>query len=202
MSLWVRGETLGVRGGSHQAAFNLTPHSSPLTPRRLSNGFTLIEMLVVLVIVGIVVTMIGVNLAPDPRQALETEAQRLALLLQQARDEAMTSGTRIAFSAEKQEYRFWQAPTRVPEKPGEAARTWQPHPDQELYKPRTLAGSIRVDELSINQQPVDKQLQKIIFTPSGMMLPFRVTLSDGPLRIAVSGNAIGEIEVDKGPPGS
>ncbi|MDO8892645.1 MAG: type II secretion system minor pseudopilin GspH [Sulfurimicrobium sp.] len=171
-------------------------------PVRGESGFTLIEMLVVLVIIGIVVAMIGVNLAPDPRQALETEAQRLALLLQQARDEAMTSGTRIAFSAEKQEYRFWQAPSRSTEKPGDAAKTWQAHPDRELYKPRSLAGSIRVDEMRINQQPVDMHLQKIVFTPSGMTLPFRVTLSDGVLRVAISGNAIGEIEVDKGPPGS
>jgi general secretion pathway protein H len=169
---------------------------------RGESGFTLIEMLVVLVIIGIVVTMIGVNLAPDPRQALETEAQRLALLLQQARDEAMTSGTRIAFSAEKQEYRFWQAPTGLTGKPGEADKTWQPHPDQALYKPRTLAGSIIFEEMRINQQLVDKQLQKIIFTPSGMTLPFHIMLSEGALRIAISGNAIGQIEVGKGPPGS
>jgi general secretion pathway protein H len=159
-------------------------------------------MLVVLVIIGIVVAMIGVNLAPDPRQALQTEAQRLALLLQQARDEAMSSGTRIAFSAEKQEYRFWQKPARSAEKPGENARTWEPHADQELYKPRRLAGSIKFEEMRINQQPVDSHLQKIIFTPSGMLLPFRITLSEGPLRIAISGNTIGQIEVDKGPQGS
>lgn len=165
-------------------------------------GFTLIEMLVVLVIIGIVVALIGVNLAPDPRQALETEAQRLALLLQQARDEAMTSGTRIAFNAERQEYRFWQAPTGLTGKPGEADKTWQPHPDQALYKPRTLAGSIIFEEMRINQQLVDSRLQKIIFAPSGMMLPFRITLSDGPLRIGISGNAIGKIEVDKAQPGS
>jgi general secretion pathway protein H len=160
-------------------------------------GFTLIEMLVVLVIIGIVVAMIGVNLAPDPRQALQNEAQRIALLLQQARDEAMTSGTRIAFSAEKQEFRFWQKPASTAEKTGETAKAWEPHADQELYKPRRLAGTIRVEEMRINQQAVDSHVQKIVFTPSGMTLPFRITLSDGPLRIAISGNAIGQIEVDK-----
>lgn len=164
---------------------------------RSKSGFTLIEMLVVLVIIGIVVAMIGVNLAPDPRQALHNEAQRIALLLQQARDEAMSSGTRIAFSAEKQEFRFWQKPASAAEKPGETEQKWEPHADQELYKPRSLAGAIRVEEMRINQQPVDSHVQKIVFTPSGMMLPFRITLADGPLRIAISGNAIGQIEVDK-----
>ncbi|MDP2785168.1 MAG: prepilin-type N-terminal cleavage/methylation domain-containing protein, partial [Sulfurimicrobium sp.] len=65
----------------------------------MNSGFTLIEMLVVLVVIGIIVAMIGVNLAPDPRQSLDTEARRLALLLEQARDEAMSSGSSIAFSA-------------------------------------------------------------------------------------------------------
>jgi hypothetical protein len=51
--------------------------------------------------------------------------------------------------------------------------------------------------MRINQQAVDSHVQKIVFTPSGMTLPFRITLSDGPLRIAISGNAIGQIEVDK-----
>ncbi|MBZ0105227.1 MAG: type II secretion system minor pseudopilin GspH [Sulfuricella denitrificans] len=166
----------------------------------MHQGFTLIEMLVVLVIIGIVVAMIGVNLAPDPRQTLETEAQRLALLLQQARDDAMTNGTRIAFSAEKQEYRFWIAPGGSMETQGETAREWQAHPDQELYRPRSLAGAIRFEEMRINQQPVDSHLQKIVFTPSGMTLPFRITLSDGSLRVAISGNAIGLIEVDRGAP--
>lgn len=176
---------------------------SRIAPDCLCRGLTLIEMLVVLVIIGIVVAMIGVNLAPDPRQTLETEAQRLTLLLQQARDEAMTSGTRVAFSASKQEYRFWLAPsTRMTVAPGEAAGAWRPHPDHELYRPRKLANSIMVEEIRINQQPVDSNLQKIIFSPSGMTLPFRITLSDGSFRVAISGNAIGQIEVARDSPRS
>lgn len=159
-------------------------------------GFTLIELLVVLIIIGIVVAMIGVNLAPSPRQTLQTEAQRLALLLQQARDEAMTSGRRVAISIEKQEYRFWQASANL-DKSGESSNTWIPHSDQALSKQRNLADAIRVEETRINQLPVDLHLQKIIFTPSGMVLPFRITLSDGVSRISISGNAIGQIEVDK-----
>jgi len=164
-------------------------------PRRMNGGFTLIEMLVVIVVISIIVAMIGVNLAPDPRQALATEAQRLALLLEQARDEAMSSGSSIAFSAEQQHYSFWQRQ----EKPGtDGTRPWKEHSDRDLFHPRQLPGSITVNDLRINQQVADKGTHKIIFTPSGVMLPFRLTLASGNQRIVIKGNTMGQIEVDHG----
>ena len=162
---------------------------------QINGGFTLIEMLVVLVVIGIVVAMIGVNLAPDPRQTLATEAQRLALLLEQARDEAMSSGSSIAFSAEQQRYSFWQ---RQAEPGADGTRPWKEHSDRELFHPRQLPGSITVDDLRINQQAADKGSQKIIFTPSGVMLPFRLTLASGEYRVVIQGNGMGQIDVDKG----
>ena len=71
-----------------------------------ARGFTLIELLVVLVIVGITLGVAAFNAMPSERQALQNEAQRIALLLQLARDEAIVRNRPIAFEAETERYRF------------------------------------------------------------------------------------------------
>jgi general secretion pathway protein H len=69
-------------------------------------GFTLIEVLVVLVIIGIMVGLVGVRLMPDDDRVLANEVQRLALLLEQTRDQAVVSGEPIG-SRWKPALRFW-----------------------------------------------------------------------------------------------
>lgn len=184
-----------LRDSTNRVHTAFTPPFSPLTSARSSNGFTLIEVLVVLVVIGIVIAMVGVNLAPDPRQSLDTEARRLALLLEQARDEAMSSGSSIAFSAEGQRYTFWQ---RQAEPGPDGIRPWKEAIASELFHPRRLSGAISVDDLRINRQAADKEAQKIVFAPSGMMLPFSLTLGLGEHRIVIEGSTVGRIEVKQG----
>ncbi|RYE77652.1 MAG: type II secretion system protein GspH, partial [Oxalobacteraceae bacterium] len=92
-------------------------------------GFTLLELLVVLVIAGITLGIVSFNAMPSPRQALQNEAQRIALLLQLARDEAIVRDRAIAFEVDAEGYRFLQR----------EERTWQPLPAEQDAQRRGIA---------------------------------------------------------------
>lgn len=69
-------------------------------------GFTLIELLVVMVILGVTLGVVTLSASPSQKQSLQQDAQRIALLLQLARDEAIVRNRQIAFEASSDNYRF------------------------------------------------------------------------------------------------
>jgi general secretion pathway protein H len=76
------------------------------TDARHCRGFTLLELLVVLVIASIMLGAVALNGMPRNGQRLQDDAQRIALLLQAARDEAIVRNRAIAFEIDEQRYRF------------------------------------------------------------------------------------------------
>ena len=121
-------------------------------------GFTLLELLVVLVIAGILLGAVALNAMPGDRQWLQNEAQRIALLLQMARDEAIVRNRPVAFEVDDYRYRFlirqddtWRIFT---EDPVWREREFSRSPVQLSLLPAT---SKRLPlRISFGREPVDK----------------------------------------------
>lgn len=77
-------------------------------------GFSLLEVLVVLVIIGIVTGTAGLGVrAVQDARSLHTDAQRLARLFAVAQAEARKSGRPVVWEFNGQGYRFTQAPRHL-----------------------------------------------------------------------------------------
>lgn len=112
-------------------------------------GFTLIELLVALAILAAGLTA-GIGLLrPDPRQPLNTEIERLALLLEQAHEEGELTGAPVAWLALPDGYAFERL------SPGVAGVQWQPMGDDALLRPRQFPAGFTWLHRQADDTPVD-----------------------------------------------
>ncbi|MDN3576299.1 GspH/FimT family pseudopilin [Chitinimonas viridis] len=154
-------------------------------PRRVT-GFTLIEILVVMVIVGIIVTLAAVNFSRSDTDALQHEAERLALLLESARDEAIAAGAPLAFGRAEQGYGFWKQ---------DADGAWQLLEDNQILRVRQLPEAVRVADMRVNLLPLPPD-GRVIFTPSGVNAPFTVELRAGEVVRKLNADALGRMTLE------
>ncbi|MGZ8253440.1 MAG: prepilin-type N-terminal cleavage/methylation domain-containing protein [Burkholderiaceae bacterium] len=133
-------------------------------PARVSHraGFTLLEMLVVIVLAGILLSIVTISITPDPRQQLQREAQRVGQLMGLAADEARIRQQPIAWEADLNGYRF------VTEIGGER---------------RLVMG----DEM-LRERQWDKPMTRVSVLDGGGPQPAQVLLGPGapPVRVAIA----------------
>ena len=151
----------------------------------MPGGFTLLELLVVLVIVGITLGAVSFNAMPSERQVLQNDAQRIALLLQLARDEAIVRNRPVAFEAEADRYRFLLF----------EENKWQVLQQDELLREREFKRSPVMFSIS---PPLTEQTipLRIIFGREPVDKPFVLTLVVGDARVAIRADGIGHFVVE------
>jgi general secretion pathway protein H len=168
---------------------------------RRSAGFTLLELLVVIFIVGIIATMmtLGTGIVSDDRE-LRRDADRLGALLAYVQDEAVLQGREFGMRFYLQRYEFVELNT------GDGI--WQVVSDDDLLRPRTLSGDAEFDievdgtriELSLEPEETEagESEDPVVFLlSSGDVTPFTAFIrprfeSTG---ISIALDSIGRIEV-------
>lgn len=155
-----------------------------MTGSRSLRGFTLIEVLVVLVIVGVVVTLAVVRFGESDGSKLGREAERLAALLEVASDEAIASGATLGWRPEERGYRFW--------KRGDNA-AWVPLEGNETLRPRELPEGMSIGDVRVNRAPLAAE-EWVSFAPSGVNSPFSLRLTGPGGERRLQADAMGRIE--------
>ena len=148
-------------------------------------GFTLLELLVVLVIVGITLGMVSFNAMPDGRKTLQNDAQRVALLLQLARDEAIVRNRPVAFEADENHYDFQMRDDTE----------WQPISDNDLMRSREFKRA-PITLLMTPQPDTGNNPLRIVFGREPVDKPFVLTLSSGDDSVAIHADGIGHFTVE------
>jgi general secretion pathway protein H len=140
---------------------------------------------VVLVIVGITLGAVSFNAMPSERQVLQSDAQRIALLLQTARDEAIVRNRPIAFEAEADRYRFLIF----------EENKWQVLQHDDLMREREFKRSPVVVTISPPSAEQTVPL-RIIFGREPVGIPFVLTLATGNAQVSIRADGIGHFVME------
>lgn len=146
-------------------------------------GFTLLELLVVLVIAGILLGAVALNAMPGNGQLVQDDAQRIALLLQAARDEAIVRNRAIAFDIDEQRYRFLIRQND----------NWQTLTQDALLREREF----RRTPLGVTLIPAtsDRLPLRIVFGREPVDKPFALRLTLGTHSATIQADGIGNFQV-------
>lgn len=152
-------------------------------------GFSLIELMVVMVIVGIATAAISLSIAPDPAQDLRRDARELVQHLAVAQNEVRVDGRVIAWQANGDGYSF-------------ARGTWHAVPGSAIPVVSTagaLDTFVRDDELRPRQwrvTPVEvTPARPVLLTSEPIGASWRMELRHGSATVVVLRDAAGGYEV-------
>ena len=166
------------------------PKQGAAQPARFTSGFTLIEILIVIVILGIATVVATANLFQSDEEKLQQEAEKLLAVLQIARDEAAFGGRIIAVVIIDNKIQFLERDVADPSR-------WNVSVIEAL-KPRMLSDAFNA-QLRVGTASVDAKDNLVTFLPIGVSAPFEITLRAPAGSRKIAGDAIGNMRLTKNP---
>ena len=176
--------------------------SLSVTAASTAAGFTLLELMVVLVLIGIIFTFAMLSFGGDDiAEMMEQESRRLETLLALASDEAVIRGEELAIRFNNEGYEFMEL-----QQDG-----WQVPKNDALLRSRTLPPGLEVRLQLEGDSPVfpgqknagdseEAVTPQIFILSSGEVTPFSVVFesTQSPAQYHLTVSVMGEIVMERG----
>ena len=138
---------------------------------RFQKGFTLLELLVVMVIIALFAGLIMLTVTPNDNKSLEREAKRLIHVIQLAQDEAIFQGIELGLNVQTDKYTFMRLQDH----------SWLPLASDREFKeyrinPAALISVEIENENIVKSQDEESPLPAIMILSSGELTNFKITL--------------------------
>ncbi len=133
------------------------------------NGFTLLELLMVILIIGISISIANLSFNQNTSRLVQDEVERLHGLIQLASEEAILQGRELALEFDRDRYQFLEL----------GKEGWQPVAEDPMLRERDLPEAV---ELALTLEGAEanfedkKKLPRIFILSSGELTPFKMTL--------------------------
>ena len=147
-------------------------------------GFTLIEVLVVIVVIAIASAVVVASLDGDDRGSMQREARRLAGALEHAASLAQWRGDTLGVSAEGGVYRFWRR---------RGDNSWAAITDDPVLAPRALPANFFISLASYGGAPVAADAV-LPFRASGRNEPYSLLLANPGWNVLVAGDPLNRVQ--------
>jgi len=156
---------------------------------RRQRGFTLIELMTVVFIIGVILTFATISVGQHSDQTLEEEAKRLHYLIKLASEESVLRSTSMAMEFTKQGYQFVQI----------AGDQFVPLEDDKLFRKREFPGDMEI-QMELYGQAVsfddEERVPRIYILSSGEMREFKISLRMVDTQpYTITGNIIGQTKL-------
>lgn len=151
-------------------------------------GFTLIEIMVVVIIIALFAAFVGLNINQDTGRTAKLESSRFLAVVNEVRDEAVIAGENFVMSVDEraQSYRFDLL----------RQNTTEGENDDALFKVRTIPDGVDLEWNVFEQfDDDDKKSPRVLISSLGEITPFELRIGGKDIDYFVFVNDESELEI-------